>query len=129
MFLWRFPSGRPAPPLAGILTLWSSDFPPSRAPVGARDGGRPATSTLGIVSRLGRSECVERGRGLDSHVYGIVLDDDAGHVLAEKALLVLDVQRVPALQRLFNVERLVRVLGGIPHAVQIVQVFAEPLPS
>ena len=45
MFLWRFPSGRPAPPLAGILTLWSSDFPPSRAPVGARDGGRPATST------------------------------------------------------------------------------------
>ncbi len=45
MFLWRFPSGRPAPPLAGILTLWSSDFPPSPALVDASDGDRPATST------------------------------------------------------------------------------------
>ena len=45
MFLWRYPSSRPAPLLAGILTLWSSDFPPSPAPVDATDGGRPATST------------------------------------------------------------------------------------
>ena len=29
-FLWHFPSGRPAPPLAGILARWCSDFPPSR---------------------------------------------------------------------------------------------------
>ena len=28
MFLWHFPSGRPAPPLAGIPPEWSSDFPP-----------------------------------------------------------------------------------------------------
>ena len=45
MFLWRFPSGRPAPPLAGILTLWSSDFPPPPSPTGDGDGDRPATST------------------------------------------------------------------------------------
>ena len=28
MFLWHFPSGHPAPPLAGILLVGSSDFPP-----------------------------------------------------------------------------------------------------
>jgi len=27
MFLWHFPSGRPARPLAGIIALWSPDFP------------------------------------------------------------------------------------------------------
>ena len=31
MFLWHFPSGRPARPLAGIVALWSPDFPPKRA--------------------------------------------------------------------------------------------------
>lgn len=27
MFLWHFPSGFPARPLAGIVALWSPDFP------------------------------------------------------------------------------------------------------
>ena len=27
MFLWHFPAGRPARPLAGIAALWSPDFP------------------------------------------------------------------------------------------------------
>jgi hypothetical protein len=27
MFLWHFPSGHPARPLAGIAALWSPDFP------------------------------------------------------------------------------------------------------
>ena len=30
MFLWHFPSGCPAPLLAGILARWCSDFPPFR---------------------------------------------------------------------------------------------------
>jgi len=31
MFLWHFPAGRPARPLAGIAALWSPDFPLTRA--------------------------------------------------------------------------------------------------
>ena len=31
MFLWHFPAGHPARPLAGIVALWSPDFPLTRA--------------------------------------------------------------------------------------------------
>ena len=49
MFLWHFPSGCPAPPLAGILARWCSDF--SSLPSN-RNGGCPALLRPTIVVRL-----------------------------------------------------------------------------
>ncbi len=44
MFLWHFPSGRPAPPLAGILPGGARTFlPPSSGRARGKDGGRPVT--------------------------------------------------------------------------------------
>ena len=44
MFLWHFPSGHPAPPLAGILPGGARTFlPPSAGRARGKDGGRPVT--------------------------------------------------------------------------------------
>ncbi len=44
MFLWHFPSGHPAPPLAGILPGGARTFlPPSSGRARGKDGGRPVT--------------------------------------------------------------------------------------
>ena len=76
MFLWHFPSGRPAPPLAGILARWSSDFPPSRLILSSeRDGGRPATSISYFSTTLG-----------DRYLNGVFLDHNSPHVLHQEAL-------------------------------------------
>jgi hypothetical protein len=47
MFLWHFPSGHPAPPLAGILLVRSPDFPP---PVSGRRPSSRLTPTM-ILSK------------------------------------------------------------------------------
>ena len=44
MFLWHFPSGHPAPPLAGILPSGARTFLPPDSPQNSEgDGGRPVT--------------------------------------------------------------------------------------
>ena len=52
MFLWHFPSGRPARPLAGITALGSPDFPLARSASGHPDDFGIEYSTLHRFSRL-----------------------------------------------------------------------------
>ena len=54
VFLWHFPSGHPAPPLAGILPGGARTFLPliSFTHVTSQDGDRPAALNLAYCSML-----------------------------------------------------------------------------
>ncbi len=98
--------GSPRPAVSGHPVRWSSDFPPSRQ---RRDGGRPAildsyilTSEEGSRSRSARRSWAE---GLYQHFHGIVADDDLRDVLEKETLLIVEVERIPAIYGRLDVNR------------------------
>jgi len=62
MFLWHFPSGCPARPLAGIVALWSPDFPLRVRKRAATT--RRTSSAVGLYQRAAELFRVTPGTGI-----------------------------------------------------------------
>ena len=118
MFLWHFPSGHPAPPLAGILPGGARTFlPPSSGRARGKDGGRPVTLSrphfsMGLMpcerhrKAAGRrreyesgrggseAEAAAKGRGTsllpNNYLDGVILNDDSFDPILQESLAVGD---------------------------------------